>query len=68
VNDGCRCEACRQANTEYHRIYRDRLANGYLQVLCWCESTPVVVPAEMVRAGQTASCGRPGCGQDDDAS
>lgn len=32
-----------------------------LAVTCWCEATVVHVPAETVKAGQTASCGRREC-------
>lgn len=32
-----------------------------LKVTCWCEATVVHVPAEAVKAGRTASCGRREC-------
>jgi len=61
VNDRCRCAACRHANTEYFRLYRDRLRAGDLAVLCWCQATIVVVPGDEVREGRTRSCGAVGC-------
>jgi hypothetical protein len=62
VNDRCRCDACRRANTEYFHQYRGLIRQRLLRVLCWCEQSIVVVPADDVRDGLTRSCGAPGCG------
>jgi hypothetical protein len=36
-------------------------ATGRIGVLCWCESTEVLVPVEWLREGRTDSCDRSGC-------
>lgn len=33
------------------------------QVMCWCQGQVVLVPWAAIRAGQTASCGQPGCAE-----
>lgn len=60
---GCRCPACRRANTRYHRERRwgPDTRGDQLAVSCWCEDTIVVVDRSEVVAGRTGSCGAPGC-------
>lgn len=74
--EGCRCDACRKANTEYQRIVKARRRaegrvtrkprawaepDGSLRVECWCRATTVLVPVAEVRAVLTRSCGTAQC-------
>lgn len=63
---GCRCEACRAANTGYLRNRNAGLATPgrpveRLLATCWCEEFLVWLPVAMVRACRTVSCGAPDC-------
>lgn len=71
---GCRCGRCKAAHrTEWHK-HRERIAlrppkfylpgeTGCLDAACWCEARVIAVPADLVRAGRTRSCGRPDCSE-----
>lgn len=37
------------------------LPTGELSVECWCRAAIVYVPAKVIRACRTDSCGRPEC-------
>lgn len=38
-----------------------RIDPARLEVTCWCEEQTVYLPAQMIIAGQTVSCGNPWC-------
>jgi hypothetical protein len=75
--NGCRCERCRQANTNYHRHRRSagtglaeplqqpnpwEPVDGMLPVECWCRRKVVKVAVEDIQQLRTQSCGEPDCG------
>ena len=49
-----------------YRPRRKRNADGrhhrdLLAVECWCQHNIIHIPAQLIRAGKTATCGRPRC-------
>lgn len=51
----------RRAKEKYNPRQGNTPRNDDLKVECWCRQEVRVVPREVVRAGETVTCGRRGC-------
>lgn len=49
------CPPCREAK------YGRKPATQRLECVCWCEAAVKRIPIELVRSGETVSCGADGC-------
>lgn len=51
----------RRAETVQNPRRGRTVSNDDLKIECWCRQETRDVPREVVRAGETVSCGRRGC-------